>query len=106
MPCHTSHSFCTKRRSAAELRAPFAGSSLYTAHAGDTRAVLCRQGKALRLTQDHKPNLPQERARIEGVGGRINFQSNCWWGSPAEAARRGARCCCPLSHALCQGVAH
>lgn len=57
-----------------------AGSRLYTAHAGDSRAVLCRQGRPLRLTQDHKPNLPAERARIERVGGRVHFQSNCWWG--------------------------
>lgn len=50
---------------------------MYAAHCGDSRAVLCRQGKAVRLTEDHKPNLPQERLRIQAAGGRVDF-SNCW----------------------------
>jgi serine/threonine protein phosphatase PrpC len=35
------------------------GSALFTAHAGDSRAVLCRNRTAFRLTEDHKPNLPK-----------------------------------------------
>lgn len=35
------------------------GGALYAAHAGDSRAVLCREGLAHRLTEDHKPDLPQ-----------------------------------------------
>ncbi|MEW5306475.1 MAG: hypothetical protein WDW36_008937 [Sanguina aurantia] len=54
------------------------GDVLYAAHAGDSRAVLCRQGGAAeRLTEDHKPNLPGERARVAAVGGRVEFQ-RCW----------------------------
>ncbi|KAI8463922.1 MAG: phosphatase 2C-like domain-containing protein [Monoraphidium minutum] len=53
------------------------GQVLYAAHAGDSRAVLCRDGAALRLTEDHKPQLPRERARIEDAGGRVDFQ-RCW----------------------------
>ncbi|KAL6761608.1 phosphatase 2C-like domain-containing protein, partial [Haematococcus lacustris] len=54
------------------------GDSIYTAHAGDSRAVLCRAGGvAHRLTEDHKPNLPAERSRIESVGGRVEWQ-RCW----------------------------
>ena len=45
-----------------------AGDVLYAAHAGDSRAVLCRGGSALRLTEDHKPNLPAERERVESAG--------------------------------------
>lgn len=38
---------------------------------GDSRAVLCRGGLALPLSVDHKPNAPDERARIEQAGGKI-----------------------------------
>lgn len=44
---------------------PAAGNQLYAAHCGDTRAVMSRNGEALRLTEDHKPNLPRERKRVE-----------------------------------------
>jgi serine/threonine protein phosphatase PrpC len=38
---------------------------------GDSRCVLCRDNIAITLTKDHKPNWPEERARIEGLGGQI-----------------------------------
>jgi len=44
---------------------------LYTANAGDARAVLCRGGEALRLTYDHKGSDPQETRRIQNAGGYI-----------------------------------
>lgn len=53
------------------------GDWLYAAHAGDSRAVLCRNGEALRLTEDHKPNVPRERKRVEGLGGRVDY-ARCW----------------------------
>mmetsp|Transcript_23434 Transcript_23434/g.54583 ORF Transcript_23434/g.54583 Transcript_23434/m.54583 type:complete len:468 (+) Transcript_23434:65-1468(+) len=47
------------------------GSELTVAHCGDSRAVLSRQGKAVDLTEDHKPNNPEEAARIEAAGGFV-----------------------------------
>jgi protein phosphatase 2C family protein 2/3 len=44
---------------------------LVCANAGDSRAVLCRAGKALDLSIDHKPFLDSERARIEAAGGFV-----------------------------------
>jgi len=40
-------------------------------NAGDSRAVLCRGGLPVELSQDHKPNDATERERIEAAGGRI-----------------------------------
>eukprot|EP00882_Tetradesmus_deserticola_P022234 GHRQ01024128.1.p1 GENE.GHRQ01024128.1~~GHRQ01024128.1.p1 ORF type:complete len:295 (-),score=57.41 GHRQ01024128.1:237-1121(-) len=50
------------------------GSSLFVANAGDSRAVLCRHGKAIELTRDHKPHEPAERQRIEQCGGYVCSQ--------------------------------
>lgn len=42
---------------------------LYSANAGDARAVLCRNGQAIRLTYDHKGSDSQESERILSAGG-------------------------------------
>lgn len=44
---------------------------LYAANAGDARAVLCRNGEALRLTYDHKGSDAQESKRITDAGGFV-----------------------------------
>lgn len=43
--------------------------TLYCANAGDARIVLGHQGRATRLTKDHRPDDPDEVARIEKAGG-------------------------------------
>jgi len=42
---------------------------LYCANAGDARAVLCRGGKAVRLTYDHQGSDKQEAKRVTDAGG-------------------------------------
>jgi len=50
---------------------------IFLAHVADSSAVLCkRAGQKFGgepLTRDHKPNLPDERKRIESSGGRVAF---------------------------------
>ena len=44
------------------------GMELWVANAGDSRAVLCRGGQALALSEDHKPQSDGERNRIQAAG--------------------------------------
>ncbi|TFY79943.1 hypothetical protein EWM64_g4067 [Hericium alpestre] len=44
---------------------------LYVANAGDARGVLCRGGRAIRLTYDHKGTDKQEAKRIMDSGGFV-----------------------------------
>lgn len=44
---------------------------VYVANAGDSRCVLSRDGRAIELSQDHKPELPGELDRIRKAGGVV-----------------------------------
>lgn len=41
------------------------------ANIGDSRAVLCRGGKAMDLSEDHKPEDAKEKKRIMAAGGKV-----------------------------------
>lgn len=45
--------------------------TIIVANAGDSRAVLCRAGKAVSLSEDHKPHLEKEHERIRKAGGKL-----------------------------------
>lgn len=44
---------------------------LFVAWCGDSRAVLCRGRKGIRLSEDHKPDTRAERTRIKAAGGHV-----------------------------------
>jgi len=56
------------------LAAFIQGNKLIVANLGDSRAVLCRDSKAIPLSQDHKPSLECEKIRITEAGGWITEQ--------------------------------
>lgn len=48
------------------------------ASCGDSRAVACRAGQTIALSEDHKPDVKAERERIENAGGKVvNFRGVC-----------------------------
>ncbi|KAM0919226.1 hypothetical protein ACQ4PT_008347 [Festuca glaucescens] len=47
------------------------GNRIIVGNVGDSRCVLSRNGQAMDLSTDHKPNLPDESRRIQNAGGRV-----------------------------------
>lgn len=47
--------------------------AIISLNVGDSRAILCRGGEAVELTRDHKPNDPEELARISSLGGSVKW---------------------------------
>ncbi|KAM7499299.1 hypothetical protein LguiA_023713 [Lonicera macranthoides] len=46
---------------------------IIVSNCGDSRAVLCRNGLAIPLSSDHKPDRADELVRIEEAGGRVIY---------------------------------
>ncbi|KAL9227664.1 hypothetical protein vseg_003326 [Gypsophila vaccaria] len=54
------------------LTALVLGRLLLVANAGDCRAVLCRKGEAIDMSQDHRPTCPSEKRRVDELGGYVD----------------------------------
>jgi len=51
---------------------------LVLAHIGDSRAVLCREVRAVALSEDHKPDRLDEKKRVERAGGLVLNVRGAW----------------------------
>jgi serine/threonine protein phosphatase PrpC len=51
--------------------------TILSANVGDSRAILSRNGKAVDLTRDHKPNDEREKKRILDMGETIEWDAEC-----------------------------
>merc|ERR1719192_395685 len=49
------------------------GQDLFVANAGDSRCVICRDGKAIEMSFDHKPEDEPEKERINKAGGKVTM---------------------------------
>jgi len=58
---------------AASALSPVSGAPwrISVANCGDSRALLCRGGRCLELSEDHKPECPIEEKRIQKAGGHV-----------------------------------
>ena len=63
-----------RRAMARALRSPPPKLEVHVAWLGDCRAVLCRGGEAVALTQDHKASRPDEMERIRQAGGIVDHK--------------------------------
>merc|ERR1719199_422988 len=68
---------------------------LVVGNVGDSRAVLCRGGRAVAASEDHKPTRIDEKMRIERAGGLVLQVRGAWRvaastnpNSTSKAARR------------------
>ncbi|KAL0842185.1 hypothetical protein ABMA28_014348 [Loxostege sticticalis] len=48
------------------------GNELFVANAGDSRCIICREGKAIDMSIDHKPEDTPELERITKAGGKVS----------------------------------
>eukprot|EP00401_Gymnodinium_catenatum_P074162 CAMPEP_0117474374 /NCGR_PEP_ID=MMETSP0784-20121206/9251_1 /TAXON_ID=39447 /ORGANISM="" /LENGTH=612 /DNA_ID=CAMNT_0005268597 /DNA_START=42 /DNA_END=1880 /DNA_ORIENTATION=+ len=49
------------------------GGCVFCANCGDSRALLCREGRAIQLSLDHKPDRSDELERIKEAGGFVTW---------------------------------
>lgn len=68
LDCARTHNFTSGSTSVSVF---IRGNHLYAVNVGDSRAVLCRNGQAIDLSNDHKPGVPSERERIEEHEGEV-----------------------------------
>ena len=62
---------------------------IYIAWLGDSTATLVREGVTVKVMDSHKPDRPDERARVEGLGGTV-IHWGAWRVNGQLAVSKGA----------------
>jgi len=70
---HEEYHHQSQRCGAAIVLVLIVGNRLFCANLGDSRAVLCRNGKAINLSLDQKATRPDEIKRVTECGGQIQM---------------------------------
>eukprot|EP00928_Gymnodinium_smaydae_P066734 TRINITY_DN496_c0_g1_i1.p1 TRINITY_DN496_c0_g1~~TRINITY_DN496_c0_g1_i1.p1 ORF type:complete len:462 (-),score=109.48 TRINITY_DN496_c0_g1_i1:222-1607(-) len=55
----------------------FSNRQVVVSNVGDSRAMLVKKGKAVALSEDHKPENPKEKKRIKAAGGQVIKTGPC-----------------------------
>eukprot|EP00164_Ancoracysta_twista_P003442 GFYU01004593.1.p1 GENE.GFYU01004593.1~~GFYU01004593.1.p1 ORF type:complete len:738 (-),score=196.32 GFYU01004593.1:144-2219(-) len=63
------------------------GNTLAVANAGDCRAVLCNNGTAIPLSNDHTAAAESERNRVKSMGGTVEFKDTWRVGGALQVTR-------------------
>ncbi|CAE8689731.1 unnamed protein product [Polarella glacialis] len=71
------HPFAACGSTAVCAAVDFVSREVVVANIGDSRALLIRDGKAVALSEDHKPENPGERSRIRAAGGQVVKMGPC-----------------------------
>jgi len=71
------HPFSTMGCTACVVGLDQARHEVVCANVGDSRAFLIKKGKAIALSEDHKPENPEERNRIRAAGGQVVKAGPC-----------------------------
>jgi len=75
---------------------------LHVANVGDSRAiVVCADGSVVEMSQDHKPDLPEEKKRIEAAYHDVEVVSDIYMGKRIKIARVDG--CLAVSRAIGDG---
>jgi len=71
------HPFSACGSTACLAAVDFTTREVIVSNIGDSRALLVRNGKAIELSEDHKPENPKERSRIRAAGGQVLRMGPC-----------------------------
>ena len=71
LTCDKDFTVSSKKSGTTAVCALIRDDTIYIAWLGDSTATLVREGVTVKVMDSHKPDRPDERARVEGLGGTV-----------------------------------